>query len=161
MATTKSGFIKFTTGGVVTLAAVGNGTAASAATNLGGSRLDDVTVRLDKAAYAKNGGVRVALTGTTVKTIDLTATSTGAQAYAGDTAFATWSQMILYNDSGFDVTVASGASNGATGVPTVVLKTGDYLVVKKAAAVTVDGTHKTIDVTPVTGGSFVLLVGGA
>lgn len=164
MATTGKGFIKITSSGAPALLAVPAGVADSTASNLGGTRVDKLLVDLGQSAgYAKNGAVRLTLSGTTTKTVDLTNTTTTAQSYDGDTAFASFSQLIFYNDGASAVTVAVGASNGAS-LPlsgTITIAPGAKHVLTFASPVTVDSTHKNIDVTPTSGGSFVLLVGGA
>lgn len=163
MATTNSGFLKQTLGGVVSLAAVTANAVTAVRNALSGTRVDYVLADLSvKPGYAKNGAIRLALTGTTPKTIDLTDLTANAQSYAGDTAFAKFALLVLFNDGAAAVTFASGASNGASvGLSgTLTVAPGDMKVLPWGTAVTVDGTHKTIDITPTSGGSFVLSVGG-
>ena len=54
---------------------------------------------------------------------------------------------------------SNGASLGLAGALTV--QPGAAHVLNFPTPVTVDGTHYSIDVTPTSGGSFVLCVGGA
>ena len=63
---------------------------------------------------------------------------------------------------GQPLTITPNVSNGAS-LPftAVVIQAGDVHVFTENAAVTVDGTHYSITVTPTAGGSFVLCVGGA
>lgn len=162
MATTNCAFAKLTTGGSTVLVALAENLVSSLVSTAGATRVDKVTSNLATAGYALNGAARYTLSGTTVKTIDLTSLSTGAAAYTGDVTFAKYAQLILYNDGAAAVTVGSGASNGAT-MPlsgTVTVDAGQFVVLTRASAVTVDGSHKTIDVTPTSGGSFVIAVGG-
>jgi hypothetical protein len=163
MATTNSGFAKVTLGGVVALLSAPASAISAVVSALSGTRMDRAVYDLASAGYDKNGAGRYTLSGTTPKTIDLTDTTSGAQSYAGDTTFASYTQLVLLNDGAASITVGSGASNGATWPMsgTVTLAAGESVVISKAAAVTVDGTHKAIDVTPTSGGSFVICVGGA
>lgn len=172
MATTKTGFARVTTSGsTISLIAVDAGRIDSVNSALGGTRLDSLLVNLAVATYAKNGAVRITFSGTTPKTLDLTDTTTIAQSYAGDTAFASFTQLHFYNDGAQSIKVAIGATNGAslplgaspggTDTPYLTIAAGAHHVLTFASAVTVDSTHKTLDLTPVSGGSLILLVGGA
>jgi hypothetical protein len=161
MSTTNSGFIRATISGAVQLVAAPGQEIGRVAAALAGTRIDQLLVDLAKQGYALNGTVRLALSGTTPQSIDLTSLTTGAQSYAGDVTFAKFGQLIAYNDGAAAVAVAPAASNGAS-VPFsgITLQPGDDHIFKIANPVTVDGTHKMITVTPTAGGSFILLVGG-
>jgi hypothetical protein len=162
MATTQSGFLKITEGAVSFLKTVSAGKVQSVESAISATRLDYQLVDLGRAGYAKNGVMRIVLSGTTLETIDLTNTATGTDAQAGDTVFASWSQLHFYNDGAASVTVAPGATNGAT-VPftAITVAAGARHVFTPASAVTIDGTHKTLDITPTSGGSLIVIVGGA
>ena len=161
MATTLSGFLKFTSGAAVLLLTRPAASMAGAVSSLAGTRLDIASANLSTAGFAKNGSTRLALSGTTTKAIDLTNLVTNADSYAGDVTFASFSQLLLTNDGAAAVVITPSASNGASlGLTNLTVPPGKTHVLN-FAAVTVDGTHKSIDVTPTSGGSFVLLVGGA
>lgn len=132
-----------------------------------GTRLDKQSFDLATAGYAKNAGVLLTLTGTTAITINAAAlaAATGVQ-IAGDTAFATVNQIILYNTGAVDLIVAPAGSNpfpfplnGTT--PTYTVPAGSRLVIESVAGLTVDGTHKSITVTPTAGGTLGICLGGA
>jgi hypothetical protein len=130
------------------------------------TRLDYFLADLSAAGYAKNGGLSVALTGTTpvnLSLIDLTSNSTFS---AGDTVFATWNQLVFKNTGAADVTIAPGGSNPANlglggTTPTLTVPAGSTVTFQSVAGLSIDGTHKIVTVTPTAGGSFALCVGGA
>jgi hypothetical protein len=162
VATTSSGFLKITEGSVSFLKTVAAGSVQSVGSAIGGAtRLDYQLVDLGRAGYAKNGAVRIVLSGTTLETIDLTNTATGTDSQAGDTVFAKFAQLQFYNDGAAAVTVEPGASNGAS-LPftALTIAAGDRHVVTFTAAVTIDSTHKTVDITPTSGGSLIICIGG-
>lgn len=78
-----------------------------------------------KAGYAKNGAVLITLNGTLATTLFLanlatTVTNATASSTAGDTTFATWNRLKVFNLSGVplnttaaDLTIAPGGTNGA------------------------------------------------
>lgn len=161
MPTTKSGFIEFTTGGAVVFVAVPAGKIDGIAAAFTSTRLDKILVDLSKSSYAKNGGVRLTLSGATPQSIDLTNT-TATGAYSGDTSFAAVGTLILVNDGAQPVTVTPGGTNGAR-LPfaTITLYPGDQFPFVFATPEVVDSTHKVLVATPTVGGSLVVLVGGA
>ena len=175
MATTNQGFVKITSAALVgatvqaanQLVAMNGSNVDEIVNGGGGVRLDKVVTDFGTAGFALSGAIRLTLSGTTTKTIDLTDLTSAAASYAGDTTFAKFMTLVLYNDGAASVTFASGASNGASvGLagtsPTLSVGAGKFHVLNYATAgVTVDSTHKTIDITPTSGGSFVLVVGGA
>lgn len=164
MATTLKAFLKLTTAGnllALTAPLVGQLVGGSA-----GTRVDQVTVDFATDSYAKHGAAAVTLTGTTPVTLDLTDLTSNATSYAGDTTFATWNRLVLNNTGAADVTVAVGASNPARlllagTTPTLTIPANSAIPLASAAGLAVDGTHKTITITPTAGGSFVLGVAGA
>lgn len=175
MPTTNVGFLKVNNAVLIgsAVAAAGavealNGVSASQIAAAGyGTRLDAQAFDLSVAGYAKNAAVAFTLTGTTGITIDLTAlaAATGV-VVAGDTVFASFNQLILVNTGAADLIVAPGGSNPARlplngTTPTYTVPAGSRLVIESAAGLAVDSTHKTILVTPATGGSLGLCVGGA
>lgn len=121
---------------------------------------------LATAGYAKNGASVTSLTGTTPVTlslIDLTSNSTDS---AGDTVFATWNTLIIYNLGAADITIKQAGSNpasllGISTTPAQTIPAGSKLVLQSAAGVTVDSTHKDFVITPTSGGSVAVAVGGA
>lgn len=177
MATTNSNFVKLANAALIgsTVQAAGQVVAVNHATatqiiNGGtGTYLDRFNVDLATAGYAKNGSAAATLTGTTAVTYDLTdltSTTSGTTAWAGDTTFATWNQLVFRNTGAADITVAQGASNGArlglTGTtPAFTVPAGSVITFQSIAGYTVDSTHKVITITPTAGGSFALSVGGA
>lgn len=129
--------------------------------------LDRPTIDLSKQGYAKNGAVAFALTGTTPQAVSLQdLTGSGTLNTAGDTAFATWNQLVLVNTGAADVTVAPAGSNGArlllagTG-PTLTVPANSTVTLASLAGLAVDSTHYGITVTPTASGSFAICVGGA
>jgi hypothetical protein len=175
MATTLQSFLKVTVAALINatvqaanqVLALNPSNAAQIALGGNGVRLDYWVTDFSADANALHGVTRFTLSGTTTKTIALTNLATGADSSAGDPTFAKFMTLVFYNDGAADVTVASGASNGASlGLagtsPTLTIPAGKVVIVNYATAgVTVDGTHKNIDVTPTSGGSFVLGVSGA
>lgn len=174
MATTFQGFVRLTVAALVgtTVRAVGkvvalNGSNANQVVAGGnGVRLDTHTANLETDGYAKNGAATVALVGTTAKTIDLTDLTSVTDSNDGDSTFASFTKLILKNLGAGSLTIAPGASNPASiglggTTPTLTLAAGAEVVIKYGAAVTVDGTHKTILITPAADTTFSIAVGGA
>jgi hypothetical protein len=133
----------------------------------GATRIDDQVFNLAKAGFAKNAGVGLTLTGTTAITISLAAlaAATGV-VIAGDTAFATWNQLIFVNTGAVDLVLSPGASNplglqltGTT--PALTVAAGSRVVLETVAGITVDSTHKNLTVTPTAGGTLNIGIGGA
>jgi hypothetical protein len=162
MATTQSGFVKFTAGAVTVVKALGASVINSVAAGLSATRLDKQTVDLSYAGYAKNGCVRIKFSGVTPKNLSLSDTTATADSYDGDTAFAAFSQLLLLNDGAAAITVIPAVSNGAS-LPftALTIAAGDMYVFTFTAAVTVDGTHFSLTITPTAGGSIVAMIGGA
>jgi hypothetical protein len=196
MATTASNFLKFAAGifrgtGIasataVTAAAVGPFEAAEVEQGSGGVVIDKLILDPSLAAvpttgsgakiplsgkvlgaYAKNGVVLITLSGTTPVTLDLTDTTSGTTATAGDTAFASVNTILFRSLGAAAVTIAPGGSNPAdlpkfTGTtPTLKLALNGVVLVNEVAAVTVDSTHKGILLTPTAGGTIAIYIGGA
>lgn len=120
----------------------------------------------DNGGFAKNGGLTVNLTGTTPVTLSLLDLTSNSTSSAGDTVFATWNVLVFKNTGAADVTIAPAGSNpaslGLAGTsPTLTVPAGSTVVLNSAAGITVDSTHKSITVTPTSGGSLALCVGGA
>ena len=162
MATTGSGFFKFTAGATVLVLAKSAATINDAIAALSGTRLDQWSANLASAGFAKNGASRIALSGTTPKNSDLMTLSTAADSYAGDVLFATFSQLIFYNDGTAAVTVTPAVSLGASlGFTSLTIPANSTHILNFAMPVVVDATHKDITVTPAATGSLCILVGGA
>jgi hypothetical protein len=182
MATTKSGFVVTNKAALVGAAVVAapaveamsdeaaNVVAQAAAGNPGNTgsvRIDAPSINLATASYAKNAGVYLTLTGTTPITLDFTAiAATTGVVIAGDTAFATWNQIVLMNTGAVDLVMTPGGSNplrtllSGTG-PGLTIPAGSTITLASVAGLTVDGTHKTLTFTPTSGGSLGLAIGGA
>jgi hypothetical protein len=127
---------------------------------------------LAKAGFANSAAVVITFTSTTPITLDLTnlvaATGvvvSGAGTFAG--SFASWSHIFFQNigASGKTFTVAPGGSNplrtqlGGTS-PTHSLLSGDILHWNNSTALVVDSTHKTLTLTPTSGGSALISIQG-
>ena len=161
MATTGNGFFKFTAGASVLMMAKPTASLNDAIAALSGTRLDQWSANLSVGQYTKTGATRFALSGTTPKAILLTNTTTGADSYAGDTVFASFMTLILYNDSTAAVVVTPSASNGASlGFTSLTVPAGGTHILNYPVAGVVDGTHYSIDITPGATGSIVLCIGG-
>ena len=180
MATTGANLVQYTNAGlhgatVGAAAALGtmHPTAAKQLTLAGSvTRLDVAHVDLANTAavtgqignFAKNGGSYTTLSGTTPVTLSLADLTSNSTSSTGDTAFATWNVIVLKVGSA-DVTFAPGASNPLTIMsgtsPTITLFANSTYVFHNPAGGTVDSTHKTILITPTSGGSISLAVGGA
>ncbi len=132
-----------------------------------GVRVDVVQSELAAAGFAKNGAFRFTFVTTTPKTVSLLITSTGAAQFAGDVTFAAVNRLIFFNDGAADITIATGASSGfdtglAGTTPTLTIYAGKKTVLNFATAgQTVDSSHKNIDMTPTSGGSLIVCVGGS
>lgn len=116
--------------------------------------------------FAKNGAFHVTTSGTTPVTCDLTNLVTNATTSAGDATFAKWNKIKVRNCGAADMTIAPGASNGATlGMggtsPTLTVAAGAEVVIESGPGTTVDSTHKNITITPTAGGDVVIAVGGS
>lgn len=148
------------------LTAVESATASSYLNSALAVIVDRFNVDLSKANYAKNGGVIVNLSPSTPVTIDLTDLTTEA-VRAGDTAFATWKEIILVNLGANAVAVGPGASNPLTTplagtAPTQAIAVGESTRWLRPLGVAIDGPHKTLKLDP--GGStckIAVLIGGA
>jgi hypothetical protein len=173
MATTGVGFVKNTNAVLVgaTVAAAGavvaldNTSAANVVASGGATRLDTVASNLAKDGYAKNGAASITLTGTTPVTITLADLTSATTSNAGDTSFATVNELS-FTAGAADVVIAPGTTNpcslllGGT-TPTITVPALSGILLKSAAGITVDSTHKTILITPTAGGSLAVGVGGA
>jgi hypothetical protein len=118
--------------------------------------------------FAKNGCVLQTLTTTTAQDVDLTDTTANTPAgNAGDTVFATVNVIVFRNLGATDLTVKPGGSNPSnapkfTGTsPTLAIPAGSTVIWHSAAGVTIDGTHKVFTITPTSGGSLAICIGGA
>jgi hypothetical protein len=173
VATTLANFVKMTAAQLVgatvqaagQLVALNGSNAAKVAAGAGGTVVDKLAVDFSTDALAKHGAARFTFSGTTPKNMDLTDLTSASASSAGDTTFATISQLVFYNDGAADITVAPGGSNPASiglagTTPTLNVPAGKSVAIPYAAAV-VDGTHKVILMTPTAGGSLVVSVGGA
>jgi hypothetical protein len=130
------------------------------------TRLDVVSIDLSASSYAKNGGCSLALTGTTAVDLNLQDLTSNTDFSAGDTTYSTANQFIFKNNGAADVTIKTGAANGfnfglAGTTPTLTVPANSSVTIQSAAGLTVDSTHKIITVTPTSGGSFSMCVGGA
>lgn len=161
MATTKTRFYKYTTGGQTVILPVAAGQGDTVGSALSATRLDYARVDAGADNYAKHAAIRLTLVSTTAQHPDLTNTA-AIGAYGGDSSFASVSQIKFLNDGAQALTIAPGASNGLT-LPfsSLTIAAGDEYVYTFATPVVVDGTHKVIDVTPTSGGSLVITIGGA
>ena len=134
-----------------------------------GQRVDADGQGIDLAAanYAKLAGIVLSLTGTTPITLDLTtlAAATGVQV-AGASSFSNWNKMLFQNTGATPLVVSPGESNplrnplGGTS-PTHTLASGDEALWNSNAGSAVDSTHKTITVTPTSGGQLFVAIGGS
>jgi hypothetical protein len=117
--------------------------------------------------YAKNGAALFVTSGTTTKILTLADLTSASSASAGDTVFATVNALVFRNLGAADMTIAPGAANPSnapkfTGTtPTLTIPAGSVVAWHSAAGVTIDGTHKTITITPTSGGNLSVCVGGA
>jgi len=117
--------------------------------------------------FALNGAYHKTTSGTTGVTVDLTDLTSGATSSAGDTTFAKANKIRVYNAGTADMTVAPGGSNPsnlpkfAGTTPTLTVAAGSYIDFSNDAGATVDSTHKTILITPTSGGDVVVAVGGS
>lgn len=175
MATTSVAFAKLTNA-VLTGTTVGSAGDARAVAEAdviplvsGGyaTRLDaSPNANLATAGFAKNGVYVKTLSGTTAVNPDLTDLTSGATSYAGDTTFASFSLLTIYNTGAADISFAPGGSNpasiGMSGTgPSQTVKAGGRVTLDFGTPITVDSTHKVITITPTAGGSVALVVGGA
>lgn len=165
MATTAKNFVLETASNPIAMIAAAAGFARNIVANAAGVIVDTVTIDMSADNYAKHGGVYLTLSGTTPVTIDLTALGSNT-VYAGDTSFATWNQIVFYNNGAQDLTVAPAGSNGArlqlNGTsPTITVAAGSYVTLQSVAGLAVDSTHKGITVTPTSGGTIAICVAGA
>ena len=148
---------------------------ATPSSTTGAMLLDGFETRASKLPYAKNGAFIVSLNGTNSVTVQLTNTAINTNGQAGDTVFATWNQIVLYNLSGVDgnnaasLTVAPAASNGANLQFTASNTTGLAMTIDGASAqllgsvngVTVNSTKTGITITPTADSLFGCVVSGA
>lgn len=118
--------------------------------------------------FAKNGALLLSLSSTTAQDVDLTDTTANTPAsYVGDTAFSTVNVLVLKNIGATALTIKPGASNASdipkfTGTsPTLQIPAGSTHVIHSNAGVTVDSTHKVFTITPTSGGTLAISVGGA
>ncbi len=127
---------------------------------------------LGNLGLAKNGAVLLSLVSTTPQSIDFTDTTAATpKSTAGDTAFASVSQLFMVNHGGGTVTVSIGGSNGlgflgyddqaeTPVTPTYVIPSGMKAILAYDA-LTVDGSHNTLTFTPSATCLFSVAVGGA
>lgn len=126
----------------------------------------DGYVDLAAQNFPKLAGIVLSLTGSTPITLDLTAlaAATGVQV-AGASSFALWQKMLFQNVGTTSLMISPGASNplplpfGGTS-PTHTLLAGDDVYFNSLLGKTVDSTHKTITVTPSSGGQLFIAIGG-
>lgn len=119
--------------------------------------------------FAKNGCALIVLSGTTAVTIDLTnlAAFTGVTSQAGDTSLSNIGAVVFNNLGTVDLTIAPGGSNPArfptfTGTtPTLDCPAGGLVCVYAQTQLAVDSTHKTITITPTSGGVLAFAYGGS
>jgi hypothetical protein len=116
--------------------------------------------------FAKNGAFHVTTSGTTPVTCDLTNLATNSTSQAGDATFATFNKIKVRNAGTAAMTIAPGGSNPASlgfggTTPTYTVNAGAEVEIEVPAGATVDSTHKTITITPTSGGDVVVAVGGA
>ncbi len=139
--------------------------AAGAGLSIGSYSFDEVL-----AAYTSNAGILLTLTGSTAITIDVTNISATATSSAGQNTFASKvNTMILQNIGAQALTIAQGTSNplslGLAGTtPTLSIAAGSTHVLNlgtPSAGSPVSGTTKTFTVTPTSGGSLLIYLGGA
>jgi len=119
-------------------------------------------------AYAKNGAVYLALSGTTAQTLDLNLTSTGPPAsYVGDTVFATVNVLRVKNLGTAAVTIAPGSSNaspipelGGT-TPTLTLDAGSEVLFHSAAGQTITSSACNVKFTPAATTNICVTISGS
>lgn len=133
----------------------------SIANSLGATRHDTLSADPGLGRYAVAAQARLVLSGTTTRTLDI-GNLAAADAHAGDTTFATVSQIQLANDGTQPLSILTGGTNPLD-IPftSLALAAGDHVVLRFASPRPVDPSHKTIDVTPTTGGSIVITLEGA
>ena len=109
------------------------------------------------------------LSGTTAVTIDLTnlAAFTGVTSQAGDTSLSNIGAVVFNNLGTVDLTIAPGGSNPAQ-VPHIYRHYADSRLSGGrpglrlcATQLAVDSTHKTITITPTSGGVLAFAYGGS
>jgi hypothetical protein len=120
------------------------------------------------SGFAKNAAIVLTLTGTTPITVDLTSVvATTGVIVAGDSSFTTVFAMVLNNLGVTDLTISPGGSNPSripqfTGTtPTLTIPAAGVVTVYSLAGYAVDSTHKTFTITPTSGGTLAIAVGGA
>jgi hypothetical protein len=174
MSTTKANFVSQTSavlegttvGAAGAVVALSPEAAATDSRGSGGTILDKFLMDLSTAGFAKNGACTFALSGTTPVTLTLVDLTSATASNAGDTSFATWNQLNFYNTGAADLTIAQGSSSGARlgfagTTPTVTVPAGGHVILDNPAGSAVDSTHKNITITPTSGGSCAVSVGGA
>lgn len=174
MATTGQSFVKLTNPQLVgsTVQAAGqvvalNPSNANQVVNGGsGISIDKAFFDFSTDAFAKHGFNSTNLTGTTPVTLSLIDLTSGSTSFAGDTVFATWNKLMLYNTGAADLTVGPAGSNPARlqlngTTPTITVAAGSHVTLESVAGLAVDSTHFALTVTPTAGGSFALGVAGS
>lgn len=118
--------------------------------------------------YAKNGSVLLTLSGSTAQTVDFQLTTTNTPAStSGDTAFATIYSLTLANLGTTDLVISPGSSDpspmphmGGT-TPTFTLRAGSVHCFQSVAGETITSSACNLTVTPSSGGSLAMSIGGA
>ncbi len=118
------------------------------------------------SSYAKNGALVVTLTGTTpvdLSLIDLTSNATDT---AGDTVFAKWMMLKFYNPGAADWTFKQAAATpanllGVSTTPAISVRAGSSVTLFSVLGENVDSTHKLLTITPTSGGTCAIAVGGS
>ncbi len=125
------------------------------------------TVDIAAAGYAKTAGVVVNLTGSTPITINLSslAAATGVQV-AGASSFAKWNGIIFQNVGSTALVVSPSSSDalstplGGTS-PTYTLNAGDDAYWNSSSGTSVSSTTGDITITPTSGGTLFIGIGGS
>jgi hypothetical protein len=135
-------------------------------------QLDNLETAAARLGYTKNGAFIVVTSSTTAVTVPLTNTATNTNSQAGDTVFAKWNKLILWNLSGLDgVASASMTVNGAgtNGVNLLLAATNSTIKLDGSSAcvlasingTTVNAANAAITITPTAGGTFACVVMGS
>lgn len=146
-------------------------------TNAGTVFPGGVETRPSQLPCTKNGAFIVVTSSTTKVTVPLTNTATNTNGQAGDTVFATWNQIVLYNLTGLGIdntnsasmTVAGSNTNGANiGLTPVnalggytLAGGGGYAVAQNWNGVTINAANANIEITPTAGGIFAGVISGS
>jgi hypothetical protein len=134
--------------------------------------LDNLETGAAKLPYVKNGAFSVSLSGTNAVTVPLTNTQTNSSAQVGDTIFAKYNKIILWNLSGVDgnnsasMTVGPAATNGnKLQLPltnsTITIDGSSAHVFASVNGVTINAANAAITITPTANSTFGCVIMGS